>query len=70
MTTAPFEPDPAEQDEIAAADPGRGAPDPAPGFGPTAIDPDQAEDTRRIADAAERDEDSGQDGEPTRDSRF
>lgn len=35
MTTAPFEPNPDPGEErIAAADPGRGAPEPAEGFGP------------------------------------
>ncbi|MFD4255254.1 hypothetical protein ACFWQL_36470 [Amycolatopsis thermoflava] len=35
MTTSPFEPDPyLGEERIAAADPGPGAPEPAPGFGP------------------------------------
>jgi hypothetical protein len=41
MTTSPFEPDPhLGEQRIAAADPGRGAPEPAEGFGPGADDPD------------------------------
>ncbi|GAA3742368.1 hypothetical protein HDA32_003294 [Spinactinospora alkalitolerans] len=44
MTSAPFEPEPdLGRDEIAAADPGPGAPPQAPGFGVEAEDPDQAE---------------------------
>lgn len=53
MTTAPFEPDPGQEEEIAAADPGRGAPEVAPGFGPTAIDPDQV-DAPQAEDPDER----------------
>jgi hypothetical protein len=34
-------------DEIAAADPGAGAPAPAPGFGVAGEDPDRAEETDR-----------------------
>ena len=45
MTTAPFEPDPEfGKPRIAAADPGRGAPETAPGFGVEAEEPDVAED--------------------------
>jgi hypothetical protein len=41
MMTSPFEPDPhAGEERIAAADPGRGAPEPADGFGPDADEPD------------------------------
>ncbi len=43
MTTAPFEPDPQiGRDEIAAADPGAGAPEPAPGFGVTGEEPEES----------------------------
>ena len=46
MTTTPFEPHEEPEDEVAAADPGRGAPEQAPGFGddeePDEVpDPDQ-----------------------------
>jgi hypothetical protein len=41
MTTSPFEPDPKTgHQEIAAADPGQGAPDTADGFGPGETGPD------------------------------
>ncbi|SFW85321.1 hypothetical protein SAMN04489730_6103 [Amycolatopsis australiensis] len=41
MTTSPFEPDPhVGEQEIAAADPGPGAPETADGFGPGATGPD------------------------------
>jgi hypothetical protein len=41
MTTTPFEPDPdLGKQEIPAADPGQGAPEPAPGFGAGAEEPD------------------------------
>jgi hypothetical protein len=41
MTTAPFEPDPElGKQEIPAADPGQGAPEPAPDFGSGADEPD------------------------------
>jgi hypothetical protein len=45
MTTTPFEPhrDP-DEEEIAAADAGRGAPPPAPGFGVPGEEPDHTED--------------------------
>ena len=51
MTTSPFEPDPhLGEQRIAAADAGRGAPEPAEGFGPGEPDlPEEAE--------AEQDED-------------
>ncbi|GAA5171345.1 MULTISPECIES: hypothetical protein [Amycolatopsis] len=51
MTTSPFEPDPhLGEQRIAAADPGPGAPEPAPGFGPRGSDdvsPDEAPDEDR-----------------------
>jgi len=44
MTTAPFEPDPhIGEQQIAAADAGRGAPQPAPGFGLQGEEPDVIE---------------------------
>ncbi|MCT2581552.1 hypothetical protein [Actinophytocola gossypii] len=48
MTTTPFEPhrDPGDED-IPAADPGRGAPEPAPGFGPEGVEPDPREPVER-----------------------
>ncbi|WP_198285973.1 hypothetical protein [Saccharomonospora marina] len=54
MTTAPFEPNPQPEEEIAAADPGRGAPRPAPGFGPTNVEPDQSAEPD-TGDEADRD---------------
>jgi hypothetical protein len=60
MTTEPFEPHADEPDErIAAADPGLGAPDPAPGFGVGGEEPDPAEDTDERADVGDAD-----DGDP------
>ncbi|MFF5989331.1 hypothetical protein [Prauserella flavalba] len=47
MTTTPFEAHPDPDDDIAAADPGRGGPEPAPGFGVEAEEPDQTEDARQ-----------------------
>ena len=45
MSTAePFMPHPDHDETIAAADPGQGAPDTAPGFGVGGEDPDAAED--------------------------
>ncbi|MEU4444433.1 hypothetical protein AB0K14_11670 [Actinosynnema sp. NPDC050801] len=45
MTTAPFEPDPEfGRPRIAAADPGPGAPEQAPGYGVEAEEPDVIED--------------------------
>lgn len=45
MTTAPFEPDPEfGKPRIAAADPGHGAPEQAPGFGVEDEEPDVTED--------------------------
>jgi hypothetical protein len=42
MTTAPFEPSPEfPRDQIAAADPGAGAPEQAPGFGVESEEPDR-----------------------------
>ncbi len=41
MTTTPFEPHEEPHDEVAAADPGRGAPDQAPGFGVEDEEPDE-----------------------------
>lgn len=50
MSTTPFEPSrqsgEGSSDRIPAADPGRGAPEPAPGFGVTGEQPDQPEETR------------------------
>lgn len=44
MTTSPFEPAPeAEGDGIPAADPGRGAPETAPGYGPGEHETDPSE---------------------------
>ena len=41
MTTSPFEPDPETgKQDIAAADPGQGAPETAEGFGPGETGPD------------------------------
>lgn len=41
----PFEPNPHDDEErIAAADPGPGGPEPAPGFGIGGEDPDRADD--------------------------
>lgn len=55
MTTAPFEPNPEEGDEeIAAADAGRGAPPPAPGFGVEGEKPDIIEDSDDPDDAGDR----------------
>jgi hypothetical protein len=53
MTTTPFEPHQERDEEVAAADPGRGAPPPAPGLGPE--NEEQAEVSERAA----------QQGEPT-----
>lgn len=41
MTTTPFEPHEERDEEVAAADPGRGAPEPAPGFGVSGEGPDE-----------------------------
>ncbi len=41
--TEPFQPHPDHREEIAAADPGAGAPEPAPGFGIGGEDPDVTE---------------------------
>lgn len=41
MTTTPFEPHEEPHDEVAAADPGRGAPEQAPGFGVAGEEPDE-----------------------------
>lgn len=41
MTTTPFEPHEDPDDEVAAADPGRGAPKQAPGFGVEDEEPDE-----------------------------
>ncbi|KUP96189.1 hypothetical protein [Thermobifida cellulosilytica] len=50
MTSRPFEPNPRldriGDEEIAAADPGPGAPPSAPGFGPEAEEPDRPEADR------------------------
>ncbi|MDQ0380645.1 hypothetical protein [Amycolatopsis thermophila] len=51
MTTSPFEPDPhLGEERIAAADAGRGAPEPAPGFGPRGA----GEEDEHRADAADQ----------------
>ncbi|GHF25234.1 MULTISPECIES: hypothetical protein [Amycolatopsis] len=56
MTTSPFEPDPyLGEERIAAADPGPGAPEPAPGFGPRGGD---EEDEHRGETADQEREDS------------
>ncbi|MFC4003570.1 hypothetical protein ACFS2C_17360 [Prauserella oleivorans] len=48
MTTMPFEPRPESGDEeIAAADVGRGGPQPAPGFGVAGEEPDQTHDAEQ-----------------------
>ncbi|RZU32412.1 hypothetical protein [Blastococcus saxobsidens] len=58
--SSPFEPHLGQQDEeIPAADPGAGAPPPAPGFGPGGEEPDRAEDTGAAATGG-----PGDDGEP------
>ena len=44
MTTTPFEPGDGADQEIPAADAGRGAPEPAPGFGVSGEEPDRTED--------------------------
>jgi hypothetical protein len=45
MTTTPFEPHPEfGKPRIAAADPGQGSPETAPGFGVEAEEPDETED--------------------------
>jgi hypothetical protein len=42
--SAPFEPSVAAADGLPAADPGAGAPEPAPGFGVSAEEPDVTRD--------------------------
>lgn len=55
----PFEPNPHDSEErIPAADPGRGAPEPAPGFGPEGEEPDVTADQAR----AEEDDDAEDEG--------
>jgi hypothetical protein len=44
MTTTPFEPHGERDEQIAAADPGRGAPEQAPGFGVENEEPDEVPD--------------------------
>jgi hypothetical protein len=51
MTTSPMEPHEETRDEVAAADPGLGGPDQAPGFGVEAEEPDEVPER-----AAEEDE--------------
>jgi hypothetical protein len=41
MTTSPFEPHEEHDQEVAAADPGRGAPEQAPGLGVENEEPDE-----------------------------
>ena len=55
MTTTPFEPPQERDEEIAAADPGRGAPRTAPEFGPGAEEADEV---------GERAVNEGEAGEP------
>ena len=54
MTTEPFEPHSQEPDDrIAAADPGLGAPDTAPGFGVGGEEPDPNDDANEPADVGD-----------------
>jgi hypothetical protein len=55
MTTTPFEPHDDHDQEVAAADPGRGAPEQAPGFGVENEEPDEV---------PERAQEEGEAGEP------
>ncbi|WP_170160380.1 hypothetical protein [Prauserella muralis] len=55
MTTSPFEPAPeAESDGIPAADPGRGAPETAPGYGAEGHEPDPNEPAPEDENSGER----------------
>jgi hypothetical protein len=50
MTRTPFEPHDDPDEESAAADPGRGAPEQAPGFGVTTEEPDRLPERPEEAD--------------------
>lgn len=56
MTTTPFEPHEERDQDVPAADPGHGAPEPAPGFGVGGEEPDGQPD-----EVPER---AAQEGEP------
>ena len=59
MTTSPMEPHSEPREEVAAADPGRGAPDQAPGFGVEVEEPDELPE-----EVPERATEEGEAGEP------